>query len=108
MKAGTRKHYMTLMRPATVTDDHGGAKGLDDVIAKDVPCSLETLGGREAELARQNFATASAKVGCIGPLPVKTLDYWLLGDRRLEIVDIQDIEQNGVNLQMLVGEIVNG
>lgn len=104
------RHIVDVMSPAEALDDRGQPGGQDIVYRKQVPCSIETLNGREGELARQQFASATHRVEMYGD-PGKPLDHtmYLLKHpemRRLEIGFINDVHQNGVVLSLLCGEVV--
>ena len=101
-----KRHLVTVMRPAEATDEYGQTQGQPATILKDVPCSIEPLSGRETELARQTFGIASLRVRMYGD-PAKPLQYtdWLaFGGRRLNIGQIIDRHQNGLDLELICGE----
>ncbi len=109
-KTGKRRHYCTVMLDPESLDDHGQPRGADSAYIKDVPCSIETLSGREAEIARQQYAQADYLVTCSGDpaRPIREHMFLQLDTRRLEIGVVKDIDQNGVNLELLCGEVLSG
>lgn len=119
MRAGKMRHRATVMRPSEALSD-GGQTQSANVLLRDVPCSIEHLSGREAELVHAQFPEASLKVECYGDpnKPIRHTD-WLevLGVgrdssgqpviRKLHISDIQDRDQNGILLTLFCGENPN-
>jgi hypothetical protein len=75
-----------------------------------VPCSLETLPGRESETANQTHGIRLYRVMFYGdPSKPITSAHWLRITqngtvRRLEIGDAQDIRQNGEVYELICGE----
>ncbi|HUQ68745.1 MAG TPA: head-tail adaptor protein [Planctomycetaceae bacterium] len=109
IRAGTLRHVVNVMKPAENSNTRGQPTGEDEVYIKDVPCSIEPLGGRESEIARQVFESATAKVKFYGDpnRPISRSHYLQFGSRRLEIGDVKDVEQNGIVIELLVGEVVD-
>lgn len=64
MKAGKLRHHVNIFtRNVNSTDSHGHYVLGDPVqLYSDIPASIETLTGREAELARQIVASADTKI----------------------------------------------
>ena len=58
-----KRHTVTIKRPGDTLDELGRRDVTSDtVVAENVPCSIEPLSGRELEVARQNFPTATHRV----------------------------------------------
>jgi hypothetical protein len=109
------RHVVKVMRPAKATNTIGNTQGQPDTICNAWPCSIETLSGREAELARQTFAAATLKVEGYGnpKKPIRESDYLEFIDgvtgtkdkpRKLYVGVVNDKHQNGVELSLLCGE----
>jgi head-tail adaptor len=107
--AGKRRYVATILRPRATYDDRGQERGGDEVVMRDVPVSLDTLNGREVELARQLYPTATMRAQLVGDpkRPITYRDRLVVGIRSLEIGYIKDEQQNGINLELLLGEAVN-
>jgi SPP1 family predicted phage head-tail adaptor len=64
MKSGKLRHFVKVEQfTQTGTGTRGEKQGSWGSLYEDVPASIETLGGREAEVARQIVSTADTKVG---------------------------------------------
>ena len=109
-KAGKRRFVASIYRPAQALDAYGQEKGAEQVIMRDVPVSLETLSGREVELARQQYAGATLRAQLTGDpkKPISYRDRLQVNGRSLEIGFIRDEQQNGIELELLLGEVVDG
>jgi len=106
MSAGKRRHIVNILRPTAALGPDGQPQGQDTVYWRDVPCSIETLNGRELEVARQLLATATVKVAMYGDpeKPLNPKDYIEFNGRRFEIGQIIDKQQNGCELELICGE----
>lgn len=109
------RHVVNVMRPTKNKGTVGESQGQPDVVMRNWPCSIETLQGREADLARQTFASATLKVEGYGDPrnPFKATDYLEFVDgvtgtkdkpRKLYIGVVNDEKQNGIKLTLLCGE----
>lgn len=101
------RHIVTVKRPRQGNlGTRGQKQGEDETIYAEWPCSIETLSGSEAELARQNFPTASLSVaGYTDPAkPIKATDYLLLGTRRINVGFVNDVDQMGLKAELICGE----
>lgn len=107
MKAGPLRHLCNVERPLTGLSDRGEQEGYA-VVRPSVPCSLEPLNGREIEVAHQLVATATHRVRMWGnpAKPVQHNDRLRVGDREFEIGYISDGQQNGVQIELLVAEVI--
>jgi len=76
---------------------------------KELPISYKALRGRELEQAREVYAMATHRVECLPdpkkPLHRKDILEFCCG-RRWHIGDVLDIDNNGVDIELLVGESV--
>ena len=100
------RHVVNVMRSTKTEGSLGQTQGKPDTIIKDWPCSIETLSGRELELARSTFAAATLKVEGYGnpSKPIKETDYLEFGERILHVGFVDDKHQNGVELSLICGE----
>lgn len=114
-KAGNMRHVVKVMRPTKTTNDIGNTQGNPTIIFEKWPCSIETMSGRELELARQTFAAASLKVEGYGnpKNPIRETDYLEFIDgvtgtkekpRKLHVGVVNDKRQNGIELSLICGE----
>ncbi len=67
MPAGPMRHCVDVFAPGTALDDRGQPQA-DGVVMRSVPCAIEVLSGREAEIARQLLPTASTRISMRGPI----------------------------------------
>ena len=97
------------MQPATAIGSRGQQIGQDTVYLQNIPCSIETLNGREGEAARQQYAEVTHRVRMYGD-PSKPIAHTMYlrtwNKRRLNIGFINAVQQNGVELELLCGEVV--
>jgi hypothetical protein len=105
------RHVVSVMRPTEATDTIGNTRGAPQQIFGQWPCSIETLSGRELELARSTYADATLKVEGYGDpgKRFKVTDYLTggsIGSRVLNIGFINDRQQNGIQLSLICGEAV--
>lgn len=109
------RHRINIVRPTKNKGTLGETQGSPEVIYQDHPCCVESLGGRELELARHTFAAASSRITMYGDpaKPVRPQDICQFADgvtgtkdnpRQLYIGNITDDQQNGVWLTLLCGE----
>ncbi len=104
--SGRRRHTVTIKRPPTGLGDRGQRTGTASTVASSVPCEIETLGGDELTQARQQFARARYRVRLTNDSSwnLTTEDYLVFGSRNLHIGHIDDIDQLGVELELLCAE----
>lgn len=102
----TKQHYVTIKRPSTTLGTKGQRSGSDSTLLENVPCSIETLSGRELELARQTVADATHRVimWADPSNPLLTSDYLVLGTRTLRIGHFDDVDQQGLEYMLLCVE----
>lgn len=62
-----KRHFVDVVEPANSLGDRGENIG-DRLLMQSVQCSIEILSGREAEIARTRFPSASAKISMHGPI----------------------------------------
>ena len=106
MSAGERRHRVNIYDPTKAQGLDGQLQGQDVVIYREVPCSIETLGGSESEVANQQTAITNYRVTLYGDpnKPIHHACYLTLGPRKLHIQAIDDRHQNGTQLTLLCGE----
>ena len=107
------RHVVNVMRPTLAVGSRGEAEGQDQQVLKEVPCSIETLSGREAELARSVYPDATYKVEMYADPrnPVTAVMYLTggtLGTRRLNVGFVNDRDLKGVQYELLCGEDLSG
>ena len=104
------KHQVTIKRPTSTLDERGQLQGQPTILLKEVWCAIKPINGREIERARALYPEATLQVELHGD-PAKRLrpkDYLEFGSRRLEIGHINDEMQNGEDLTLICGEVING
>lgn len=108
LRSGTLRHRATFKRPSSTLDTRGGRSGDDVTLMADVPCSIEPLGGRELEQARQTVAEASHRVRLYADpeRPLSALDYLEFGRRVLWIRYVKDMGERGFAYELLCEEEV--
>lgn len=102
-----RRHTVNVMSPPFGGfGDDGQPLGAPAVYIPDVPCSIETLGGSEPDVAGQLVGITTYRVQMYGDpdRPLTTQNYLTLGARRLDIQSIDDKHQNGRDLTLICGE----
>ena len=101
------RHAVDIIRdPTGAKDTHGGQIGQPLLVAQNVPCSIVTLTGRQAEQARSTWAYAAYQVEMFAD------PAWALapGDKLTDehgsvyyIGHVDDVEQRGVEFVLLCG-----
>lgn len=113
MKAAPlKRHAVDIMRPPAIADNaydaRGQLSGNPKVVAKDVPCSIEKLSGRELELARQNMAQATMRIRVFGDPAwnLTTGDYLLRtsDSSRIDIGYIKDPDETDLEYTLTCAE----
>lgn len=61
-------HRVDILRQSEGTDSRGQPLDAWEVVMPNVPCSIEPISGREAEVAHRLVATATHQVECRGPI----------------------------------------
>ncbi len=64
---GMLRHRVDILKPGSALNDRGQPQA-DDVVMRSVPCAIEVLSGREAEIARQLLPQATTRVSMRGPI----------------------------------------
>lgn len=106
LRAGDLRHQCDIYAPGTSSDNRGQHHG-KTLIRKGVPCSVETLSGRELEQARATWTEATYKVEMYGD-PRRPIDEtcWLeMNGRRMNIAHKSDPDFNEIKLTLLCGEL---
>lgn len=106
MRAGDLRHRCDVLETPNAQGGYGEGIGNDGVYLRNIPCSLEHLSGREAEVARATFGAATHKVKMYGDprKPIKKTHTLKVGERILHIADVKDVMQNGHQYELLCGE----
>lgn len=63
------RFFVDVLLPPPTTGSRGERQGADTVLMENVPCSIESISGREAEVAHQLVASATHTVEMRGPIP---------------------------------------
>lgn len=106
------RHFVDIFAPSVNLDSRGQARGAPAVVMQDVPCEIETLAGREAEIARQLVPTASLRVKMFGPiLGLDTRCYMkehpiTAASKPIHVGHVNDVHRNGRELHLLCTEEV--
>jgi len=110
MTAGNRRHYIDVYRPSQATDLRGQIEGPPETIYRGMPAEIRTLSTREQEVARQVYALATHEVRVmVDPRKqIMETDYLMHGARKLEVGGVNDVQQNGVEMVLICGEVRNG
>jgi hypothetical protein len=103
------RHLVNVMRPTGAEGDLGERRGQPICVRREVPCSIETLTGREIDQARTILSDAIYKVEFYAdPSKVVTQNDFLtggtLGKRELHIGYVNDVNMQGLKLELLCGE----
>jgi len=102
----TKRHQVTIKRPATGLDDRGQNTGSLSTVLANVPCEIEQLSGLELIRAKKVFADATYRVRLWGDpsTPIETTDFLVWGSRTLHIGAVIDPDQTGVDITLLCKE----
>lgn len=103
------RHQCDVMEPPKAQGSRGQEIGNSTTYLKGVPCSIETISGRELEQARATWSESTYRVQMYGdPRKPITSGHWLkFGERRMSIGHIDDKHQNGIELTLICGELQN-
>lgn len=115
LRPGRLRHTVDVYRdPTGAKDAHGGQIGQTQLVAANVPCSITTLTGRQAEQARSTYAYAGYQVEMYGD-PAWALapgDKLIHGEAVYYVGHVEDVDQRGVEFVLLCGrelaEVANG
>lgn len=102
-----KRHYVTILKPSAARGTKGQKTGSDTIVLEEVPCSIETLAGRELDQARTTVADATHRVTMWAnpQTPIASEYYLVMEDgRRLEIGHYDDVDQLGVEWLLLCRE----
>ena len=99
MKAGKLRHFVNVQQyTQTGTGTRGEKIGSWATLYAAVPASIETLQGREAEIARQVVATADTKIGFRYQPNITTKMRIVHGSNSYNIEAINNPEQRNLEL----------
>lgn len=110
------RHFVDVLRRSEGTDSRGQSLKGYTVLMKDVPCSIDTLSGREAEVAHRLVGTATHQVEMRGPIAglspeCKLGEHPKNGDGTyksyLAIGHVNDPTRTGRDYTLLVTEVVS-
>src|SRR5579862_9742227 len=63
LKAGSLRHFITILQPSLAQDAAGGWQdGQGNILAQNVPASIETLSGRELYSAQQKVSEVTHRI----------------------------------------------
>lgn len=104
------RHICNLVQAPTGVDTHGLPSGSDTPILANIPCQIESLSGRQAELAHQLYPSASKRIECVLS-PDVTINtnmafVEVATSKRFEIGYVEDEERNGYSISCLCSEIL--
>jgi len=107
IRPGRLRHTVDIYRdPTGAYGTSGENQGQPQLIKANVPCSIDTLSGRQLEQARAQWDAAVLQVDMFAD-PAWNLDsrcYLKFGTRRLYVGFVNNIEQAGFEYQLLCGE----
>jgi head-tail adaptor len=92
ISAGELRHVVTVKRPATTKGSRGQNTGTAATLGI-ARAKIETLSGRELEIANQVYAGAALRVTIRHFPGLVASDYLEFGSRRLEIGHVENVEQ---------------
>lgn len=93
--------------PPDAVDESGQPRGVDGVVRREVPCSIEPVSGQESETGGQQQAITSYRVELYGDpnKPIRHRDYLTLGPRQFNVEHIADPSLNQLGkLTLICGE----
>lgn len=95
---------MALVLPSTGRGTRGQRTGTDLAVGS-IQTSIETLTGRELELARQRYPEATHRLMTWHPgYPINTKHYLSYRTRKFEIGHVEDVDERGLKLVILCKE----
>ena len=109
------RHFVDVLRQSEGTDSRGQPNTGYTVVMANVPCSIEPISGREAEVAHRLVATATHQVEMRGPIDGLTPNLRLgehpksgAGEYKshLAIGHVADPTRTGREYTLLVTEVV--
>lgn len=107
MRAGPKRHRVDIKLPSTTQGTRGQRTGDSTTKAERVQCSIQTLAGRELEIARQVVSNATLEVRMRWPgFDVTTKHFLQFGTRTLNIGHVNNVDQLNHELILTCGEAV--
>ena len=107
MRAGPLRHRVDIKLPSDTKDSRGQRTGDPVVKASRVQCSIETLNGRELEIARQVVSNATLRVRMRYPgFDLTTKHFLTFGTRQLNIGHVNNVDQIGREFILTCSEAV--
>ena len=115
IRPGRLRHTVDIYRdPTGAKDTHGGQIGQPLLVAQNVPCSIVTLSGRQAEQARSTWAFAAYQIEMFAnpAWAIAPGDKIMHGKAVYNVGHVDDIDQKGLEFVLLCGrelaEVANG
>lgn len=101
---GSMRHRLSVVLPSTGRGTRGQRTGTDFVVGS-VLGSIETLNGRELELARQRYAAATHRVRTWHPgYPVTPQHYLDFRSRKFRVGHVENVDERDLELVILAAE----
>ncbi len=106
---GKMRHRVDVYEPVSQSlnsDSRGQRAAADKLIRANVPCSIQTISGREAALANQLQIEVTLMVRMNGDpaKPMTARQRLNRGGVWMEVAHVNDVNQDGRNLELLCGE----
>lgn len=103
------RHVVNVMRPAENQGTRGEIEGKDKLIRRDVPCSIDTLTVREVQHVQSMWPEATYRIEMYADpsrqvTPGDYLTGQSLGERKLYVVGVVDVETLGVVARLFCSE----
>lgn len=103
------RHFIDIKTPASGVDNRGQRTGSDVDYLTNIPCEIRNLSGRDAEIARQLFPTATVSIRMMADssysINANHVVIEQANSRRLAIGYVNDKHRNGVEIELLCSEI---
>lgn len=101
---------MNLVQKSTSQDSRGQPTGSDTVVCANVFCSIQSLTGRQSEIANQLYPSASKTISCIldSSIAINDKMTWVevATSKRFEIGYVRDDERHGTMIETLCSEVL--
>lgn len=106
------RHWVDAFEPPKTLGSRGQRQGHGKRLMRNIPASIETLSGREAEVARQIVPQATLMVKIHGPIPGLAAKCYFLqhpitdASKPIHIGYVNDVHRNGRDLHCTCTEEV--
>jgi hypothetical protein len=105
-----RRHVLNLVQKSTSQDTRGQPTGSDTVIVANVFCSIDSITGRQSEIAHQLYPSATKTIRCTldSGTTVNTNMAWVevATGKRFEIGYVHDELRYGMEIETLCSEVL--